>query len=296
MFEDTYGVDESNSNESYSHNIFYDQLLLLNSVYTNFDSSKKFSQTIDCIGVHAITVVVLDEELLASCVNLNVLTQFDSSTRNSNNISTDVLVETAIKFISWVDSICTNVTIDPSFDETLLLAEIAQQLMQAYVDETLFELTDTELSTMISSQDKVSSSIHSATNCSSIGNSHGLNSVVLTLYNIDTTSTITSQLYPISMATDMMSFVKECVFKDYKNINSIDSHTSKNIATIWNNVSQFRILSNESESINEITSLENEMIDTINIVSELYLTDAIPGESFESQFGTYTLILAKISI
>ena len=227
--------------------------MLLNSVYTNFDSSKEFSQTNDYIGVYTITVVVLDEELLASCVNLNVyvvLTQFDSSTTNSNNIS----------------------TIDSSFDETLLLAEIAQQLMQTYVDETLFELTDTKLSTMISLQINVSSSIYSATNCSSIGNSDGLNSAVLTLaqtteplYNRDAISTITSQLYPISMARDMMSFVKQCVFKDYENINSIDSDTSENIASILNNVLQFRILSNESESINESISLGNEMIDTINI-------------------------------
>ena len=35
---------------------------------------------------------------------------------------------------------------------------------------------------------------------------------------------------------------------------------------------------------------------TLIIISELYLIDVFPGESFESQVGTRTLIIAKISI
>lgn len=298
LFEDSYyvkclGWTDGNSTEL-TYKYFYDESLNL-----NLDNENE--NTIDYIGYgnHTITVAILDELNLATCVDLVASASFDLNSTNFLNSDTS-------DFTSWLTGIYTNLT-DESSDITnvLLLSQISYDLMNVYIDndESQFDQEFVDLQEYVTNNVvNVSLSVIDSSSSDVFSSMINILASISEPFDEVITSSSTSRrlqdsyTYSSSTVNNIMNFLSVALVNASSNQSIDDTDDADSVTSILDNSLLMRLnLDDEEDSYDAITNGQT-MIDTLNSVSSSLLgDDAVVGEFYNSNSSTYSLQTAKIS-
>ena len=125
-------IDSDGSSDKLTYNFIYDGFLFLK---TSYDETAGIN-TLLGNGNHTITAVILDEYLVPSCVDMNVIVSDES-----NNELVAAMSLPLNDFSNWLEILFLNLTMNATTSEVALITDIINDLLLEYLDNDESSLT-----------------------------------------------------------------------------------------------------------------------------------------------------------